>query len=40
MNLYLIVQSDNRGYDTYDNVVVVAENETTTLGDENESTIY
>lgn len=27
MNLYLISQSHNRGYDTYDSAVVVAENE-------------
>lgn len=27
MNLYLISQSENNGYDTYDSAVVVAENE-------------
>lgn len=27
MNIYLIEQSANRGYDTYDSAVVIAENE-------------
>lgn len=27
MNIYLIWQNENRGYDTYDSVVVVAEDE-------------
>ncbi len=27
MNLYLLTQTDNRGYDTYDGLVVAAEDE-------------
>ena len=31
MNLYLLAQNENTGYDTYDSMVIAAENETDAL---------